>query len=58
MHRLQHTAKFAYKTATMRHAFSYILTPLQIKRRQRPSTGRTEKFWISLKRINGSKYNR
>lgn len=24
MHRLQHTAKFAYKTATMRHAFSYI----------------------------------
>lgn len=27
MHRLQYTAKFAYKTATMRHAFSYILLP-------------------------------
>lgn len=58
MHRLQHTAKFVYKTATMRHAFSYILSPLPKKRRQRPSTGRTEKFWISSEMINGSKYNR
>lgn len=31
MHRLQHTAKFAYKTATMRHAFSYILSPPAVK---------------------------
>lgn len=44
MHRLQHTAKFAYKTATMRYAFSYILSPLLSKRRQRPSTGRAERF--------------
>lgn len=57
MHRLQHTAKFAYKTATMRHAFSYILSPMPIKRRQGPSTGRTEKFLISPEMINGSKYN-
>lgn len=40
----QHTAKFAYKTATMRYAFSYILSPLPPKRRQRPSTGRTERL--------------
>mgnify|MGYP006974498914 FL=1 len=38
------TAKFAYKTATMRYAFSYILSPMPPKRRQRTSTGRTERF--------------